>query len=969
MEEDQSRRGGRRRRPPGLAKSSADQIGNSKFEAEGTTQGANANGHVNTHDGTAASAQQPARLKRVRKPKMNQPHDSAVPSGSLAQPPGLATSNSEPLTWQQESILNAAAPDFRPTRRGHGPPLPPPGDQISNNPSSDITQTAAAVAAALAPPKRKRRPKKTPQNQEKNNDKDEEEASHCLLCCNSMQLVSFGACGHQAACGPCCLRMRMCYGRIDCPLCKTDLPEVVISPYRRDIPEFSFFLNHPEAAARSRPGELGPGSILADRWQPGKRQPSSRLLHDLMRSTGLACSVCDSEGKNPFARASQLEGHLRDCHQRYLCGMCLREGRNFPLEAMIYKSEQEVKAHVASTHPRCDFCRGRSFFDGDALWAHMMDRHHRCTLCEPGAGGSDPWFSDVDALRSHLSGDHFACEDADCVSCLVAFRSAEELRRHHIERHSARMPRWNPAAARPLHLDIQFVRRPGSGGAGGGGGGAQGRRGGGGRGGRRRNHGAAGPEGVEHNGPVEFAHEMDSGFRIIDDDLGMLPEALMNQNDSSRRRGGGGGGHNSGGNFHQDVSSFGFSVRQREHPQEAFPSLAAATAEAVVDRIAAGSSAAVGPSSSRRPPPLVKHTVKCPCGRRVTYPVIEEGKEVPPLECDAVCRLEGRRRALADAFGVDDPQHHVSVFDRRSAVWSGALLEVAKRDPAWVHSVEKELGSFVAERELKRKVLNPMPRAQRALLHAMAQQYGLASVSTGAEPRRSVELFKTGNTAALPSRLLSKVAVTVSETEIAELLHAAEGHSVRFIEIAPTADLRYYLRRWESRYQIEWQGGTQATVTFEREDDQKEALDSFGGGIRGLFRLDRSWHPKTGVSTGEGHGSASGGGSGAAPWAGGGSSAQGTMQQSSGEGSGGGASQWRSVAAGQHPSASAGGVSSSLRNEEESGPAVPSGWAIIGGKKAVKPRVVARAGLGSHENTVSASALQFSALRVDDVNN
>lgn len=49
--------------------------------------------------------------------------------------------------------------------------------------------------------------------------------------------------------------------------------------------------------------------------------------------------------------------------------------------------------------------------------------------------------------------------------------------------------------------------------------------------------------------------------------------------------------------------------------------------------------------------------------RRVSHYAVREDEEVPPLECDAVCRLEGRRAALADAFGVADPAHRLSYWD------------------------------------------------------------------------------------------------------------------------------------------------------------------------------------------------------------------------------------------------------------------------------------------------------------------
>lgn len=47
----------------------------------------------------------------------------------------------------------------------------------------------------------------------------------------------------------------------------------------------------------------------------------------------------------------------------------------------------------------------------------------------------------------------------------------------------------------------------------------------------------------------------------------------------------------------------------------------------------------------------------------MSHYAVQEGEEVPPLECDAVCRLEGRKAQLADAFGVGDPAHHLSYWD------------------------------------------------------------------------------------------------------------------------------------------------------------------------------------------------------------------------------------------------------------------------------------------------------------------
>ena len=47
---------------------------------------------------------------------------------------------------------------------------------------------------------------------------------------------------------------------------------------------------------------------------------------------------------------------------------------------------------------------------------------------------------------------------------------------------------------------------------------------------------------------------------------------------------------------------------------------------------------------------------------------MQEGQRPAALLCDAACIQAGRQQQLAGAFGVEDPSHHVSSFDRnRSA--------------------------------------------------------------------------------------------------------------------------------------------------------------------------------------------------------------------------------------------------------------------------------------------------------------
>lgn len=43
-----------------------------------------------------------------------------------------------------------------------------------------------------------------------------------------LQVVAVGSCNHKEVCARCALRMRLNYEDIACPLCKAELPEVLL---------------------------------------------------------------------------------------------------------------------------------------------------------------------------------------------------------------------------------------------------------------------------------------------------------------------------------------------------------------------------------------------------------------------------------------------------------------------------------------------------------------------------------------------------------------------------------------------------------------------------------------------------------------------------------------------------------------------------------------------------------------------
>ena len=92
---------------------------------------------------------------------------------------------------------------------------------------------------------------------------------------------------------------------------KTPLDEVLVAPWRPQLPDWAWWQAHPEAVARSR--RFAGGSILADRWRPGGRL-SSRLLHELARRCSAACGLCDPRATRPFPSPPDLARHVREAH-------------------------------------------------------------------------------------------------------------------------------------------------------------------------------------------------------------------------------------------------------------------------------------------------------------------------------------------------------------------------------------------------------------------------------------------------------------------------------------------------------------------------------------------------------------------------------------------------------------------------------------------------------------------------------
>jgi hypothetical protein len=58
---------------------------------------------------------------------------------------------------------------------------------------------------------------------------DVSDTEHCILCFNNLYFFATGKCGHKNICHTCALRLRLIIKDPKCPICKTELTDLVIA--------------------------------------------------------------------------------------------------------------------------------------------------------------------------------------------------------------------------------------------------------------------------------------------------------------------------------------------------------------------------------------------------------------------------------------------------------------------------------------------------------------------------------------------------------------------------------------------------------------------------------------------------------------------------------------------------------------------------------------------------------------------
>ncbi|ROT36892.1 NF-X1 type zinc finger protein [Sodiomyces alkalinus F11] len=121
------------------------------------------------------------------------------------------------------------------------------------------------------------------------------------------------------------------------------------------------------------------------------------------------------------------------------------------------------------------------------------------------------------------------------------------------------------------------------------------------------------------------------------------------------------------------------------------------------------------------------------------------------LKCDDECLRLQRNQRLAAALNIDPATHtddHIP--------YSDTTLRFFRENMRWAETQEREFRVFASDGAEKRLRFKPMPAAQRAFLHALAEDYGFDSESQDPEPHRHVCIFKTPRFVAAPPKTLAR---------------------------------------------------------------------------------------------------------------------------------------------------------------------------------------------------------------------
>ena len=214
----------------------------------------------------------------------------------------------------------------------------------------------------------------------------------------------------------CACRLRILLGDYKCPICKTNLPQILITknPSAR-------FEDYPELET-----EKNGHGIICD---------TTEAQEAYLKIQSLNCWLpnCRNPKNNTIA---QVKKHM-ESHKLKFCNVCLKSRLIFIWEQKCYtfsdfKRHMEFGDDDTPLHRECLFCRA-FFYDENELRSHLEGKHNSCNICEE---KNFIYYENYEKLKIHYQKAHYMCHDPICgENRFAVFRTPYDLQYHTLNFH------------------------------------------------------------------------------------------------------------------------------------------------------------------------------------------------------------------------------------------------------------------------------------------------------------------------------------------------------------------------------------------------------------------------------------------------------------------------------------------------------------------------------------------------------
>ena len=201
-----------------------------------------------------------------------------------------------------------------------------------------------------------------------------------------------------------------------CPICKTNLPKILITqnPSAR-------FEDYP--VLESSKNEYG---IICD-------SPEAQAAYSKIQSFNCWLPNCKNPKNNNLG---MLKKHI-ESHKLRFCNVCLKGRLIFIWEQKCY-TQNDMKRHLqygeedVPPHRECLFCNSYHYDESD-LRSHLESKHYSCNVCEE---KNSVYYENYEKLKLHFQKSHYMCHDPTCAENRFAiFRSPYDLQLHTLNFH------------------------------------------------------------------------------------------------------------------------------------------------------------------------------------------------------------------------------------------------------------------------------------------------------------------------------------------------------------------------------------------------------------------------------------------------------------------------------------------------------------------------------------------------------